>query len=63
MTATMDGLHAALRIDFDLACIDLAEARRLRATEDTLARRSAVSDACARIDAILDMHLGASACA
>ena len=63
MTATMDGLHAALRTDFDLGCVDLAEARRLRAEEDTLAHRNAVSDACARIDAILDMHLGASASA
>jgi hypothetical protein len=60
ITAGSD-LHGALRLDFELACIDLAEARCRGAETDPLARRDAVVDARARIDAILDMHLDASA--
>jgi hypothetical protein len=61
MIAVGTSLHAALRNDFLLACVDLTEALARYADEETGACRDAVIEARARVDAVLDMHLEASA--
>jgi hypothetical protein len=59
MIATVDSLEGALGVDFTLACSELAEARCQQGAKDTPGNRTAVTEAHARIDAVLDMYLDA----
>jgi hypothetical protein len=59
MISDVTTLREALRMDFDLACVDLAALRRGPAVKDAFARSDAVVDVRARIDAALDMYLEA----
>ncbi|MCW2617089.1 MAG: hypothetical protein JWR28_238 [Modestobacter sp.] len=59
MITTVDSLEGALGVDFTLACSDLAEARCQQFAKDTPGNRTAVAEAHARIDAVLDMYLDA----
>jgi hypothetical protein len=61
MITTVDSLEGALGADFVLACSDLAEARCQQCAKDTPGNRTAVAEAHARIDAVLDMYLDAIA--
>jgi hypothetical protein len=57
----VDSLEGALGVDFVLACSHLAEARCQQCAKDTPGNRTAVAEAHARIDAVLDMYLDAIA--
>lgn len=59
MDTVSDTLPDSLRVDFDLARLELAEARASRATKDTPAARAWVEQCRARLDRILDMALEA----
>jgi hypothetical protein len=59
MITTVDSLEATLGLDFTLACSDLTEARCRQGAKDTPGNRTAVAEAQARIDAVLDMYLDA----
>jgi hypothetical protein len=62
MITTVDNLESALGLDFSMACSELADARFHQACKDTPDHRAAVTEARARIDALLDMYLAAGAC-
>ncbi|MCW2677754.1 MAG: hypothetical protein JWR70_2794 [Modestobacter sp.] len=59
MITTVDNLESALGLDFSTACSELAEARFQQSCKDTPDNRAVVAEACARIDAVLDMYLDA----
>ena len=61
MITPVDSLEGALGVDFVLARSGLAEARCQQYAKDTPGNRSAVAEAHARIDAVLDMYLDAIA--
>lgn len=54
---TIDSLETTLDRDFHAACDEFTEAREQRAGKDSPAHRTAVGEALARIDAVLDMYL------
>jgi hypothetical protein len=56
---TVESLHDVLDLDLSIAYRELTEARSQRACKDTPGNRDAVADACARIDALLDMYVAA----
>ena len=60
MDTVCNSLPAGLRVDFDLARLELAEARASRAANDTPAARAWVEQCRARLDRILDMWLEAA---
>ncbi|WP_100500914.1 hypothetical protein [Geodermatophilus chilensis] len=57
--ATTVVLRSVLEDDFALACCEWSEARSQQQQKDTPAHRTAVAEAGARIDAVLDMYLEA----
>lgn len=57
-TATV-GLRTVLEGDFALACSAWSAARTRQQRKDTPAHRTAVAEAGARVDALLDMYLDA----
>ena len=59
MDTLFDTSTASLRVDFDLARLELAEARASRAAKDTPAARAWVEHCRARLDRILDLWLEA----
>jgi hypothetical protein len=61
VTTIIDGLESALDLDFTTACSELADARFQQSCKDTPVNRTAVAEARARIDAVLDMYLDAVA--
>jgi hypothetical protein len=50
-----DSLEDGIQLDFDLACLELTEARQAQVTDDTPAARRRVRECRARVDTILDM--------
>jgi hypothetical protein len=56
---TVDSLPDVLGLDFSTAHSELMEARLQQACKDTPSTRLAVSEARARVDAVLDMYLAA----
>jgi hypothetical protein len=61
MDTVCDTLPESLRVDFDLARLELAEALASRAAKDTPAARAWVDRCRARLDRVLDMWLEAHA--
>lgn len=59
MDTIWDTPTADLRVDFDLARLELAEARASRAAKDTPAARAWVEHCRTRLDGILDRWLEA----
>jgi hypothetical protein len=59
VTIAVDSLESALDRDFTRACSELADARSRQSCKDTPVNRTAVAEARARIDAVLDMCLAA----
>jgi hypothetical protein len=55
MTETADPVLATLRVELDLACLDLARARSAQRIKDSLVERSSVAACRDRVDALLDM--------
>jgi hypothetical protein len=56
---TAADLESALGLDFTTACSELDEARFQHSCKDTPGNRATVTEAPARIDAVLDMYLDA----
>jgi hypothetical protein len=50
-----ESLEDSIQLDFDLARLELADARRALQAEDTPAARRRVVECRARVDSILDM--------
>ena len=61
MISATESLEDVLGVDFSLACCELADARLEQRCKDTPRHRAAVTEAHARIDALLDMYLDAVA--
>jgi hypothetical protein len=57
ITTAVDNLETVLGMDFTTACGELAEARFQQSCKDTPSHRVAVTEARARVDAVLDMYL------
>jgi hypothetical protein len=56
---TVESLQDVLGLDFSIAHGELVEARLQQACKDSPSSRLAVSEARARVDAVLDMYLAA----
>jgi hypothetical protein len=61
-SAGVGTLHRVLSEDFATAGWHLAQTRLQQRRKDTPAHRAAVVEACARIDAVLDMYLDLRRC-
>ena len=59
MITTVESLQDVLGLDFSIAQGELVEARLQQACKDSPGNRLAVSEARARVDAVLDMYLAA----
>lgn len=55
MDGDLESLEDSIQLDFDLARLELAEARRARQAADTAATRQRLDECRARLDSILDM--------
>ena len=55
MIPTADSVLDSIHLEFELACLDLAEARRVQRSKDSLAARARVTACREKVDALLDM--------
>ncbi len=55
MDGGSESLEGSIHLDFDLARLELAEARRVRLADDTPASRQRMAECRAQLDRILDM--------